>query len=623
MAKTTIDGLRVRESSSPRPRSVTQARSAHVVDANLSRRRSAKMPQNKPSSQLRQDMLDSIDSIRRKSAVQNSSFLDPVETFDFDAEPADTMDENFGDSSSDDWEDLLNNFGTAAPIQQSADILPPKAQRRNRVQRQNNDFLDDWSSQEDESFLAKSSAATHRDILEDEDEELEETPRRAKKLRRKKHHWGRVVAVSMLCLIVVAVGVFYKWGDEIISRITGGNSGLLGAIQSLMSDAVPFETDKNGRTNILVFGTGGYNMEGNTDFGEHDGAQLTDSIMVVSLDQETKDVALLSLPRDLKVSKACFAGKINEVYWCHNKEGQDEAGGAEALMDQVGDILGVDFQYYAHINWSSLIDIIDTLGGITVTLDEDINDYGWTNAVAKAGVPMEVNGETALGLARARHGTVGGDFTRGNTQQKIVEGIVNKVLQKGIGITEALNLMNILGDNLRSNFSTDHIKSGMHVLAGFNTSNIRQVPLVNYDTETFYVTTATIDGISFVVPFAGNNNYSQIRKYVAEMFSSDPTAREHARISIYNASEKYGVAGSERDKLTTDGFEVVGVGDAELGDCPEQYCIYAVGQEFLATSNALAKRYGVAVQPAEALPKSITAGEVDFVIVIGLSGSEV
>ena len=89
-------------------------------------------------------------------------------------------------------------------------------------------------------------------------------------------------------------------------------------------------------------------------------------------------MALLSLPRDLKVPMACSVGKINEVFWCNNQDGTNEQAGAEALMKQVGDVLGIKFQYYAHINWASLIDIIDTIGGITVTLDENIADYDYT-----------------------------------------------------------------------------------------------------------------------------------------------------------------------------------------------------------------------------------------------------
>lgn len=327
-------------------------------------------------------------------------------------------------------------------------------------------------------------------------------------------------------------------------------------------------------------------MNGDTAYGAHDGAQLTDSIMVVSFDQETKDVALLSLPRDLKVSMACSAGKINEVFWCHNKSGDDEQAGAKALMRQIGDILGLDFQYYAHINWASLINIIDTIGGITVTLDEDINDYGWTGAVAKAGVPMEVNGEQALGLARARHGTTGGDFTRGNTQQKIVEGIINKAISSNIGVSEALGLLNILGDNLRSNFSTDNIKAGIRMLSGFSVESIRQIPLVDYETNTFYVTTANINEISYVVPSAGTNNYTQIREYVEAMLRNDPAENENPALVVYNATGAYGVAGAERDKLIADGFNVMGVADTNSEDCAENICVYMLNAEMPATKQS-------------------------------------
>lgn len=597
MAKTTIDGLKVREPNANRRSSENVRNSAHTIDM-------MKPASQEAGTKKRQKTLSTVDAIQRKDEAA-SSFLDPVETFSFDGDPeVDTTElaKDFGGGVETDWSDLLSSSDQANDEYGKGDT---------------EELFEAWGGSEaDESS---------EEMTEEPEEETEPKHKKEKKYRsHKKRHVGRIVAISVACLLVITGGVFYKWGDELISRLTGGRSGLWDAISSMVSDEVPFETDANGRTNVLVFGTEGYNMNGDTAYGSHDGAQLTDSIMVVSLDQKTKDVALLSLPRDLKVSRACSAGKINEVFWCHNQDGTKEEAGARALMEQVGDVLGVDFQYYAHINWASLIDIIDTLGGITVTLDENIADYGFTGAVAQAGVPMEVNGEQALGLARARHGTMGGDFTRGNTQQKIVEGIVNKVMQNGIGVGEALGLMNILGDNLRSNFSTDNVKAGVRLIGGFNIANIRQVPLVDYNTETYYMTTATINDISYVVPAAGERDYSEIQKYVAEMFSSDPMAREHARIAIYNASVQYGVAGAERDRLVNEGFEVMNIGDAEMGDCMDQYCIYKLNDNFPATQTRLESRYGVSAKPAEELPSdiAITSDEVDFVIVIGLGGGE-
>ncbi len=616
MAKTTIDGLKVRESSSkPRTSATARRSSAQVVDMK-------KAPaNNRPASRntrKRQEMIDSIDMIRSQQASANG-FLDPVETFDFDStEDFETQAVDNGAES--DWSELLNDFAPAPKKKTSkkktaAISQPVKPQR-------DSDFIDEWENPDDKEFLAPTETFTD----EDENEEPKISRRELKKKARapKKRHLGRNIAIVTVCLLLVAGGVVYKWGDELISRLTGGNSSLWGAIKSFVSDEIPFEEDENGRTNVLIFGTEGYNMNGDTDYGTHDGAQLTDSIMVASFNQETKDVALLSLPRDLKVPMACSAGKINEVFWCHNQDGTDEAGGAQALMEQVGDILGLDFQYYAHINWASLIDIINTLGGITVTLDENIADYGFTGAVAQAGVPMEVNGEQALGLARARHGTQGGDFTRGNTQQKIVEAIIAKLLDNGVGISEGLNLLNILGDNLRSNFSTDNVKAGINLISGFDMNNIRQIPLVNYDTNTFYVTTANINDISYVVPSAGTNNYSEIQEYVAEMLANNPVVREKARIAVYNASGQYGVAAAERERLLADDYDVVSVGDATIGDCLESYCVYNVSQQdFTATAEALAARYDTLVHGVQELPQGIEPGEVDFIIILGFNGSEI
>ena len=69
-----------------------------------------------------------------------------------------------------------------------------------------------------------------------------------------------------------------------------------------------------------------------------------------------------------------------------------------------------------------------------------------------------------MGLARARYGTSYGDFSRGNSQQKILIGIGEKILKDKLDLTKVLDLVNILGDNLRTSLSVDEIKSGMRIL---------------------------------------------------------------------------------------------------------------------------------------------------------------
>lgn len=449
----------------------------------------------------------------------------------------------------------------------------------------------------------------------DEDDLKGETTGK-QKAPRKKHKGLRIALIVILVLLLGGGAVLLIWGDAIISRLTNGNSGIWDTIAAVVSEEVPFETDENGRTNVLVFGTEGYDMSGTVAGGQHDGAQLTDSIMVVSFDQETRDVAMVSLPRDLKVG-ACMVGKINEVFSCNNANGTNEKAGALALAETVEEVLGLQIQYWAHVNWASLIEIVDTLGGITVTFDEDIYDPGYTGVSATAGVPITLNGEQALAFARARHGTQGGDFTRGNTQQKIVMAIVQKVIDNGVGVTEAFSLLNILGDNLRTNFSAENIKSGVKLASGFEVGAMRQIKLVDYDNQVYYLTTPTINGISYVTPTAGDGNYSEIRELVAQQTSSDPVVREGAVLAVYNGTEGYGVAGAEREVLEAAGFTVETVGDTAVGNCTERYCVYVLNDEKAGTRAALEERYGVTARPGAELPADIWAGTADFVVIVG------
>lgn len=364
-------------------------------------------------------------------------------------------------------------------------------------------------------------------------------------------------------------------------------------------------------------------MEGDEGNGVHDGAQLTDSIMVISFDQESKDVAMLSLPRDLKASPTCTAtGKINEVYWC-NDGGKDndldtESKAANALMEEVSDILGIDFQYYAHLNWGSLVQIVDTLGGIKVTLDEDILDYGWTNAVFKAGTEYTIDGEQALGLARARHGTANGDFSRGASQQKILIGIKDRIAEKGLSIPELMDLATTLGDNLRTNFSLDEFKTLAHLASDIDLNNVRQISLLEPEP---LMTTGSINGISYVLPVGGVGSYSRIKSYIETMLSSDPRVRENASILVLNGTETSGLASTEEASLEKDGYKNVHTDNAPTGNYPDQYSLYALDSSKPSTKKLLEEKYSITAQSFEELPVGVPT-TYDFILILGKNDTD-
>ena len=469
---------------------------------------------------------------------------------------------------------------------------------------------------------------------EEPKEELKaQQPEKVKKTKKsdkpKKPHKVRRIILIIILVILLLLGGFLTWGilwgNDIIAKITGGQGTVFDLLTFTEEKYEPLKTDANGRTNILAFGTSGYNMDGDEGNGTHAGAQLTDSIMMISLNQDTGDIAMLSLPRDLKASPTCTStGKINEVYWCNggggNASTEQEAKAASALMTEVGSILGVDFQYFAHLNWGSLVQIVDTLGGITITLDEDIHDYYWTGAVFEAGQEYTINGEQALGLARARHGTMGGDFSRGTSQQKILVGIKDKIFEKGLSITDLLSLASTLGDNLRTNFSLQEIKSLAIFSSEFDLENMRQISLYNPSEGIRYMTTGTLDnGISYVFPSAGVGNYGAIQSYVATRLSSDPRVYENASIIVLNATDENGLAAFIRNSLVEEeGYQNIAIDNAPAGTYDEQYNIYVLNDQVKGTAKLLEGYFGVDANSAADLPEGVTK-DYDIIIILGPS----
>ncbi len=85
----------------------------------------------------------------------------------------------------------------------------------------------------------------------------EEASGKKPKKHKKKFSVGKAIALAVVLILMLGGGALYMWGDGLISRLTGGKSGLFDSLMAMVSDEIPFETDKNGRTNVLIFGTEG------------------------------------------------------------------------------------------------------------------------------------------------------------------------------------------------------------------------------------------------------------------------------------------------------------------------------------------------------------------------------
>lgn len=520
----------------------------------------------------------------------------------------------------------------------------------------------------------KSLEDTVEEASEDKDDKkairakkrAEKAKAKAKKRKNKKLHRVRraiLWIIGILVVLVVAtVAFFYFIGNDLISKITDGGN----LWSFLTSDPeTPLQEDPNiHRTNILIFGTEGYSM----DDPNYDGGQLTDSIMVASLDQNNGDVKMVSLPRDLKVKTCTSTGKINELYYCtyikNNGSAESrqeyEIKGADALKGEVEKILGLEIQYFIHVNWQALVQVVDAIGGVDVAFvyqgetwsgDEvaiettdprglaDYNRYCRCNVIDfKNGEVYHLNGEQALAVARARnhdggYGASGGNFSREQFQQKIIQAIIMKAKTANLtgDIMAVLKIKDAIGDNLRTNFKDTELRTAMRVAGELNTNTMKSLSLESSKKGASLLISGMlpVPGVnslecggavpgclSYVYPRAGVGNYTAIHNYIKDQLSSNPTTEEDAQIIVMNNTRATGLAAKEGEKISEKGLTVISTinAPAELGQT-EDVTIYQY-KDLPRTADALHKLYPSAEFKTD-IPSALQDQAADFVIVFG------
>lgn len=438
------------------------------------------------------------------------------------------------------------------------------------------------------------------------------------KLNKKKLAKRIIIAVILAILAIV--------GYLGVKVLLAGGKVFKGNPLGMITSKERLAEDSNGRTNILIFGTSGYSMSEDA----WDGAMLTDSIMVASVDQDKDDVYLMSLPRDLYVKNNCpvlskQAGKLNEVFYCAYAKDKDEKAGAEALMSKAGEILGLKVQYYVHADWTALTQLVDAVGGVDVTIESSdprgIYDSG-TGIRYKNGEVAHLDGEKALALARARnhnygdYGLAGGNYAREQNQQKILKALQQKALSAGTlsNPVKVNNMIDSLGNNLITDFSSGHVQTLIDVANKTKEGNIKQLPFVSRgdDLPDLFESYEVAGSYLGEKPVAGVYDYDDIQAYVAQNLTSDPIKRENATIDILNGSSAPGLASQKADELE-DKYKI-----GEITNAPQEssvaVTIYKRNDDKPKTVEALEKKYNVKAISGEL---SGYATDADIIIVFG------
>ena len=179
-----------------------------------------------------------------------------------------------------------------------------------------------------------------------------------------------------------------------------------------------------------------------------------DSLMLLTFNPETLNTTILSIPRDSYVPIACFKNKrknkITHAAWY----------GEECMINTISEWTGIPIDYYVKINFKGVVKLVDALGGVDVDVPiefcEQDSNRNMNNQICLSPGQQTLNGEQALALARHRK-TID-DFRRGQNQQLVVKGLMNKV--KTIRSVDTIQeLLATLSNNMETNMSTSEILS--------------------------------------------------------------------------------------------------------------------------------------------------------------------
>ena len=460
-----------------------------------------------------------------------------------------------------------------------------------------------------------------------------------KKQRRKNKRWAKIagLVLGLIVLLVVGFLLFKAW--QLGSKVFQGN--LLGVFQQQ-----ELKMDAQGRSNVLILGS-------TDDMAGRDGASLTDSMMVLSVDQKKKDAYMFSIPRDLYVQygMACapgYAGKINAFYVCADDGDSQEAETArmDATKKLVGNIFGMDIQYVVHVNTVVIRDGVNAVGGITVNVESDddrgVLDSTFDSMCTKASDlcpnghfmqfkngPNSMNGDQAMAFSQARgmgylnYGLTGSNFAREKNQQLVLMALKEKAASTGTltDLAKVTALMDTMGDNLRTNIDVKEVQTVMKLAVDIPATNIHRLSFVDEDAPLMTTSSAAVPGQSIVLPSAGLYDYSAIRAYLKKTIYATALSKENASVVVLNGTDTAGVAQREADILEELGLNVLHVGNASesASGTNKVYALVKEGEK-PETRKKLAQIYKTTI--TQSAPSFEVPDDTAFVVVVGASAEQ-
>lgn len=344
-----------------------------------------------------------------------------------------------------------------------------------------------------------------------------------------------ILGIAFLASIAVAYK-FYSTSKKVIE--VQPPESFLGSLKDITSSKEKtLRGEKDERINILLLGLAGEN---------YPGENLTDSIIIASVNPKTFQTAMLSIPRDLyvQIPDTDSYTKINALY----ARGKDRHGrsteGIEDLKKALTDITGLPIHYYIALDFDGFKKVIDELGGIKIQVPKDIHDerypgpnFSYETFDIEKGL-YTFDGETALKYARTRHDE-DGDFGRAYRQQLILESARSKAFSIGtlLNVPAMNNILNILGDHLRTDIPLNELESFLELAGKIDTHlTTNKVLDAGHLDSLMAVSHVMLGRVRAFILIPRTGNYDEIQELAKNIFNLDLLERKKKEVEVENAS---------------------------------------------------------------------------------------
>ena len=313
--------------------------------------------------------------------------------------------------------------------------------------------------------------------------------RRVKKKRRR-----RLFIYLIFMSLIGSVGLYmfnsYSSLMEMYSGFTRDKSKLRAKDVEITKE--PFS--------VLIMGIEDYATDGQNG--------RTDSLMFATINPKTKNVSLMSIPRDSRVT---IAGK--------NKKDKINAahayGGEKMALDTVENFLEVPVDHYVKIDFKGFKGIVDAVGGITVDVPfnfEERSDIDYYKLIQFKQGQQELNGEEALAYVRMRKQDPNGDYGRAARQRQVLAAVVHK-LNSASTVFKIKDLAEVVGKYVKTDIPVSDGLALYNKLSGFDPSNIKTIKLEGEDKK--------LNGIYYFIP--NEMSVQNVRNEILKNLGQDKT----------------------------------------------------------------------------------------------------